>query len=313
MKVKLVITLMMIAVISFGCGKAENSIPEQEKEEAIVQENEEVSETADTFQKELVEMSKSDVMYSGEIESIDEEYWVDQIASKEEEQKLIEIMKKIPKEDFENAVDYLDMYTLPKEGGLVKFFEDSSKDIVIYGYTCEEFYAKGVIIKDQDVWTYVHSMWDNKCFTEFYLGDYDHDGDIEIAQLSPGAEGSGLFIERLMIFEKQNDGTWEKSQFLYDDQTDQIFQNVKFYKDMANNQFIVETLKDGQITIPWDEAEIPVGEICLDIEHLREFDIKGDQITYLVNCGVYAGIPMWSAEGIIDFEVEYQQGHFSLK
>ena len=153
MKVKLVITLMMIAVISFGCGKAENSIPEQEKEETIVQENEEVSEKADTFQKELVEMSKSDVMYSGEIESIDEEYWVDQIASKEEEQKLIEIMKKIPKEDFENAVDYLDMYTLPKEGGLVKFFEDSSKDIVIYGYTCEEFYAKGVIIKDQDVWT----------------------------------------------------------------------------------------------------------------------------------------------------------------
>ena len=365
MKVKLVITLLMIAVISFGCGKAETVTQETEKmsveEETEIQEDiieeesvevetvesetmedktvepettedetvetkieeavEEISEEVTEEQEEktvkeegrVVELSRSEVLFSEEIGQEDVS-WVDQIPSSAEYQHLIQIMKKIPKEEFENAVSIDEIDTLSGEGGIVTFLKDEKNDLYVYGYSSIDHYLQGVIIKYRGAWSYFHSQWDRKGFTEFHVGDFDQDGSREIAQISPGGQGTGLFVERLVIFEDQGDGTLKSNQFLYAHQTDQIFEKVKFYKDTIHDQFIVKAPNDGEVLIPWEEENVYNNEVFLDIEEIRKFDIEGDKISYIIKCGVYSGgIPRWTEECGIHFSVKYNNGQFSLR
>lgn len=295
--------------------KAEPDIEEKAAEE--IPEEETVTKEEITVEEEgrVVELSRSDVLFS---ESIGDNFsaWVDRIAPVEEQQKLIGIMKNIPKEEIEKSVSVDELYTLPDEGGTVTILEDEANGLFIYGYTSMDHYMEGLIIKYDGVWSYVHSSWDRKGFTRFHLGDFDHDGMKEVAQISPGEQGTGVIVERLLIFEKQQDGTLKANQFLYDEQTEQVFYLASFYKDTGTNQFIVKTPTDGEILLPWDGESVDDQEVNLDMEYIRRFEIEGDQIRYKIDLGVnIGGISSYQEEdcGTMNFNVQYHNGEFSLR
>lgn len=216
---------------------------------------------------------------------------VDQIASDEESQNVIQIISQLSVDDFTTALVYdSTVGEHLADNKVVLLFQSESDNIKIYGYKGIEYGARGVITCFNGEYSYFDIAWFGKFGEmEFYEQDYDYDGISEIAFCFEGASGTGVEIYRLVMFDDvERSGKLEAYEFTPEMQMEQFENKMSFIVDMESKT--VNVSKEGvtETTIDWERYEDMFEENNFGIDCLNQitFDFSGNEIKMCVGVGI---------------------------
>ena len=276
------------------------------------------SSAADNNSIEWDAADKQDVFFVEQIKS------VDQVATYEESQSVINLISQLSGDDFATAMVYDSNVSesLPDDQ-VILLFEGEINKIKIYGYESAEYGSRGIILNYNGEYSYFDLVWlGNHGGMEFYEQDFDHDGIVETAFYFEGAAGTGVEIYRLVIFDDvEGTGTLAAYEFTPRMQLEQFENKLQFGVDLEAKK--VNIAKDGETktTIDWERFGDAVEGNIYGIDCLNQvrFDINRDEIEMCAGIGLLfnQGGPtiFFEAEegGELYFNVVYSNGNYEIK
>lgn len=261
---------------------------------ACSKENENYDDPASQEQRLSVVDSKSN-----EVETLDEQdvflvesvKAVDQVASPEESQNVINLISQLSSDDFAAATVYDPNALEPlPDHQVVLLFQSETGNTKIYGYKGVEYGSRGIIVSFNGKYSYFDFSFPDDCGgMEFYEQDFDHDGVVETAFCFEGAAGTGVEIYRLVMFDDiEGTGTLAAYEFTPEMQLEQFEDKLQFDVDMAAKK--VNISKDGvtETIIDWEEFGDAAEGNFLGIDCLNQitFEITEDRIKMRAGVGI---------------------------
>lgn len=216
---------------------------------------------------------------------------VDQIASKEEELSILQLLSQLDTEDFLTAKVYDKNNTeIMSDNQIMLLYQSRISNIYIYGYKSSEYGFRGLVSCFNGEYSYYDIIWRGKVGElKFDEQDFDNDGMSEIAFCFEGAVGTGVEIYRLIMFDED-----EKSkkliahEFTPDMQLELFEDKMQFIVDMQKKK--IQILKSGETKgiIDWERLANSTGEDYFGIDCLNQitFDINEDGIRMCVEIGI---------------------------
>lgn len=278
MKKTMVLLLVCLCVVLSACSK------ENENHDDFVSQ-EQWLRVADSGSNEVDVLDEQDVFLVEPIKS------VDQVASYEESQSVINLISQLSANDFTTAMVYNPNALEPIPNNQVMLlFQSEISNTKIYGYESTEYGSRGIIVSFNGEYSYFDLSWPgNRGGMEFYEQDFDYDGMVETAFCFEGAAGAGVEIYRLVMFDDvEGTGTLAAYEFTPEMQLEQFENKLQFVVDMETKK--INILKDGvtETTIDWkrfgDAAE---GNIFgIDCLNQITFDINEDGIKMRAGIGI---------------------------
>lgn len=249
---------------------------------------------------------------------------VDQVASCEEAQSVTGLISKLSANDFTNATAYDPdaMESLPNNQVML-LFQSEISGTRIYGYHGTEYGSRGIIVDSDSGYSYFDLLWPaNRGGMEFYEQDFDQDGMAETAFRFQGAAGTGVEIDRLVMFDDvEGAGTLAAYEFTPDMQLEQFENKLRFVLDIETKKLNIT--KDGatETTIDWKRFGEASGGNAFGIDCLNQirFDINGDRITMRAGIGILMnqGGPtiFFEAEegGELCLDIMYSDGIYEIR
>ncbi len=267
--------------------------------------------------KQEMEVSLAELYYVEPIE------FIDAIATQEEHEQIIEEMSGLLETDYTAAVSYDDYSFEPDtqlKTVLIVLDENQEKDLVVYGFNASSLgYERGIIIKYQGIYSYFDVCWD---YAKAYVEDFDNDGYEEIVLLEGGNRGTGISVQRLIMFEKLNGSdSLVAYEFKGKTQDKQIQELLDFEADTQNHKFLIYKNGMEERNLDWSmyassytEGD-PMGIVCLN---QVSFEIRDKEIFMFIDVELWANkggpalvIPDKGA--FLKFNVKYENGEFVLE
>ena len=248
---------------------------------------------------------------------------MDQISSDAEKNEIINIISNLPEEEYKNAIEYdKNSFETIADDHLVVITSNESGDITIYGYKSTKYDSRGIIVDNKGVKSYFDYSWsEQRERRKIYEADFDQDGIDEIAFVLMGSYGSGVSVERLIIFEPMD----ESGQFIAYEFTGETLQQefekiYDFQVDIGNWELRV--IKDGNVEriLDWENSSSYYrdGEFQIDYLNLISYEIVDEKILMNLEVCIWTniggpgkGFP--NDEGKFCFDVVYENGQFRLE
>lgn len=163
-----------------------------------------------------------------------------------EAESITQMLAKLPMEDYENAISYGKNKRLIGDASakdrIVLLHDNPNAKLKVYGYSSKES-SLGMAVAYRGVWSYFDLYWDAWYQKpQFSVGDFDGDGEPEVAMTHLAGRGTGICLESLRIFEVQKDGTLVCHEMPY----------TNAYLKQELGQFIRYRKKDGIVRIQKD-------------------------------------------------------------
>lgn len=310
MKKTMVLLGLLVCVVLSACSKKnENNSDLASQEEGLsVVDNSpdevDVLEEQDVF---LVEPAKS----------------VDQVASYDESQSVINLISQISDSDFSTAVVYDPNVLEPlSDNQVMLLFQGEKSNTEIYGYKSTEYGSRGIIVSFNGEYSYFDLYWSgNRGGMAFYEQDFDNDGMVETAFCFEGTIGTGVEIYRLVLFDDiEGNGTLVAYEFTPEMQFEQFENKLKFVVDIETKE--INVLKDGvtETTIDWKRfGDVAEGNIFgIDCLNQITFEINEDRIKMRAGIGILTNLGgptiFFEAEegGELCFDVMYSDGVYEI-
>ena len=230
-----------------------NGIVEPQK----VEENSDDVTANDTGESEQNERNPEDILPADKVSVVEQTLTMDQVATDKEKNEIINLISNLSAEDYKNAIDYDKNSREIIEGDhLVVITTNESEDIIIYGYTGSKYGSRGIIVDNKGVKSYFDYVWsEQRECRKIYEADFDKDGIEEVAFIMAGGYGTGVSVERLIIFEPKDEGVQVIAYEFAGEALQQEFEKVyDFQVDVANWELRV--LKNGEIerTLDWKNS-----------------------------------------------------------
>lgn len=334
-KVKICILLVMCLFIFCSCESEENSqdnfanvqmtenVQESdEKESNITADNQDETTTTDEVSK-PTERNPENILPADKVSVVEQTGFMDQVATDEEKNEIINIIFNLSAEDYKNAIEYDKNSREIIEGDhLVVITSNESGDITIYGYKGSKYYSRGIIVDNKGVKSYFDYSWsEQRERRKIYEADFDKDGIEEVAFIMAGGHGTGVSVERLIIFEPMD----ESGQFIAYEFTGETLQQefekiYDFQVDIGNWELRV--IKDGNVEriLDWENSSSYYrdGEFQIDYLNLISYEILDEKILMNMEVcirtnigGPGKGFP--NDGGKFCFNVAYENGMFRLE
>ena len=245
----------------------------------------------------------------------------EQEVSNEESQRVIDLISQLSDDDLAAAFVYDPHNPGPlPDDKVILLYQSETSNTKIYGYMIEEYYARGIILSINGEYAYFDLDW--SVDLNVYEQDFDHDGVTEIGFCFLGSHGTGIHIERLIMFDDtEGNGMLSAYEFTPKMQFEQFEEMLQFTVDIDKKELVVT--KDGmtETTIDWKEyADEAEGDpFSVDCEDQIFFEIDGDAIKMRVAVGLFINpwpMPIFfEAEegGELCFDVTYSNGVYALK
>lgn len=116
-------------------------------------------------------------------------------------------MAELTEADYESAVSYEENSQKDiADTHVVLLSEKAASAVRVYGYEGEEYQTRGIIVQWDGQKSYFDYCWDRMYgnVKVYEGGDYDHDETDELCLCMTGKKGTGVYIERLILFEKNS-------------------------------------------------------------------------------------------------------------
>lgn len=297
---KVLIGIFICIYIFFRIGSSEKSSFEKESKEIVPQNNTEA----------LLDESITILEQVGVIEN-EEEY-----------PELIEIISQLSKEDYISAIKYEENGQKPfTHNHIVLLTQNETDKIIIYGYESKEYGTRGIIVNYNGTLSYFDYTWNRSHGRrDVYKKDFNQDDSPEIYFCFQGSSGTGVNIERLVVFEPNSENKLIKaSEFTGKIQYEKIKETLKIYINEHNNLVVIKDNKlEKEIDLSkyWSLANKEIyGIDCLN---QIEYSITDDKILMCIDIGVWfsqggPGVYFTDNTGKINFELTYLNGDFKLK
>jgi hypothetical protein len=235
--------------------------------------------------------NEADVSEEPDVFLVEQVKTVDQIASYEESQSVINLISQLSANDFATAMIYDSnvLETLP-DNQVMLLFQSETSNTEIYGYKSIEYGYRGIIVSFNDKYSYFDILWyGNDSGTKFYEQDFDHDGVTEIAFCFGGAAGTGVEIYRLVMFDDiEGTGTLAAYEFTPKMQLEQFENKLQFVVDMETKKINISKAGVTETTIDWERfGDAAEGNIFgIDCLNQITFDINDDEIKMRAGIGI---------------------------
>lgn len=238
-------------------------------------------------------------------------------------QEVLSAMAKLTEADYKSAVSYEENSQKDTaDTHVVLLNENAADDVKVYGYESEEYYSRGIIVQWDGQKSYFDYCWDRMYGNvKVYEGDYDHDETDELCLCMIGQRGTGVYIERLILFEKNPvNGQVTAHEFSGEIQQEGIKSKLHHEINADTGVYILQK-EDGQGEVILElTPEEAAGDKAIEIDCF-------DQVAYRIEDGriwmdIDIGIRHHKTEpvlflpdgkGIMRFEVVYSGEGFSLK
>lgn len=267
--------------------------------------------------------NKADVLEEQDVFLVEPAKSVDQVASYDESQSVIDLISKLSANDFETATVYDSNAPEPlPDNQVMLLFQSETSNTEIYGYKSTAYGSRGIIVSFNGTYSYFDFYWsDNRGGMEFYEQDFDHDGMVETAFCFEGAAGTGVEIYRFVMFDDiENTGTLAAYEFTPEMQLEQFENKLQFTVDMETKK--IDISKDGvtETTIDWERFGDAAENNIFGIDCLNQitFEINEDRINMRAGIGILIneGGPtiFFDADegGELYFDVMYSDGVYEI-
>lgn len=248
---------------------------------------------------------------------------MDQVATDTEKNEIINIISNLPAEDYKNAIEYDKNSREIIEGDhLVIITSNESGDITIYGYIGSKYYSRGIIVDNKGVKSYFDYTWsEQRERRKIHEADFDKDGIEEVAFVLFGGSGTGVSVERLIIFEPMD----ESGQFIAYELTGEILQQeiekiYDFQVDIGNWEVIIKKNDAVEKVIDWKRfsQDYVDGEFQLDYLNQIEYERLDDKIVMNIDVGIGTNKVgpshfLQNDAGTLSFDVIYENEQFRLE
>lgn len=255
--------------------------------------------------------------------------WIDLMATPEESQSLIHMMKQLTDEDLAAAKKYdPNVRVTIKDGQAVLLFQGEKSGMAIYGFYSSEYFDRGLILNYRGEYSYFDISWPYYYgWMQMYEEDFDHDGVVETAyHFNPGG-GTGYTVDRLIIFDDVGGtGTPEMYEFTSDIWFEQIKNQLQFEVDREKKELIIR--KDGAIvrTLNWERlaewfADLAVEDYFeISFTNWVHFEMDEEEIRLRTDLNyrvspqqpIYGTFEEEEGNGELVFDVVYSDGAFEL-
>ena len=268
---------LLVCVALGACSK------ESENHDGLASQEQSLS-AADSDSNEAEASEKQDVFLVEAVKS------VDQAASPEESQSVINLISQLSSDDFAAAMVYDPNASEPlPDNQVMLLFQSKISNTEIYGYKGIEYGSRGIIVSFNGNCSYFDFSWpDNGGGMEFYEQDFDHDGVAETAFCFEGATGTGVESYRLVIFDDiEGTGTLAAYEFTPKMQLEQVEDKLQFDVDRAAK---LNVSKAGvtETMIDWERfGDAAEGDFFgIDCLNQITFEINEDRIKMRVGIGI---------------------------
>ena len=229
----------------------------------------------------------------------------------------------MPEEDYNNAIEYdKNSRELIEGDHLVVITSNELGNITLYGYKGSKYDSRGIIVDNKGVKSYFDYLWnEQRERRKIYEADFDQDGIDEIAFVLMGSYGSGVSVERLIIFEPMDESGQFVAYELTGETLQQEFEKIyDFQVDIGNWELRV--IKDGNVEriLDWENSSsyYKDGEFQIDYLNLISYEILDDEILLNMEVCIWTniggpGIVFPNERGKLGITVVYEDGKFSLE
>ncbi len=154
-----------------------------------------------------------------------------------------------------------------------------------------------------------------------YEGDYDHDGTDELCLCMAGARGTGVDIERLILFEKNPDsGQITTHEFSGEIQQEEIKSKLSSEINADTGVFVIQKEGGSEEVVLELTSEETAGDKAIEIDCFNQigYRIEDDEISMEIGIGIrhHKTEPVIfpaDNKGIMHFNVLYSGDGFLLK
>lgn len=307
---KKTVALLLVCVVLSACSK------ENENQDDLAFQEQWLS-AADSSSKEADVLEELDVFLVEPAKS------VDQVASYDESQSVINLISQLSVNDFATAMVYdPNALELLPDNQVMLLFQSEISNTEIYGYKSTEYGSRGIIVSFNGKYSYFDLYWpDNGGEMEFYEQDFDRDGMVETAFCFEGAAGTGVEIYRLVMFDEiEGTGTLAAYEFTPEMQLEQFENKLQFVVDMETKKIKISKDSVTETTIDWERFGDAVEGNIFGIDCLNQitFEINEDKIKMRAGIGILInqGGPtlFFEAEegGELYFDVMYSDGAYEI-
>ena len=332
---KICLCIATIMVMLSACSRNDSVLAEQNvqvTENDLELEQKDIGNVADVRQDETVstdEMSEQDernpenILPADKVSVVEQCLTMDIVATAEEKNEIINIISNLPAEDYKNAIEYDKNSREIIEGEhLVVITSNESGDITIYGYKGSKYYSRGIIVDNKGVKSYFDYTWsEQRERRKIYEADFDKDGIEEVALIMLGGSGTGVSVERLIIFEpKVESGQVIAYEITGETLQQEIEKIYDFQVDIGNWEVIIKKNDTVEKVIDWGKfSQYYVdGEFQLDYLNQIEYEILDDKIVMNIDVGIWTnkGGPQTYFQnnaGTLSFNVLYENEQFRLE
>lgn len=216
---------------------------------------------------------------------------IDQTASDEEKQRVLQHLSQLDVNDFAEAVVYdFNNTEALLDNQVTLLFQSEINDIQIYGYKSAEYGFRGIILCLNGEYSYFDIIWRGRVGElKFFEQDFDNDGMTEIAFCFEGAMGTGVAIYRLVMFDDvKGNGKLAAYEFTPDMQLEQFEDKIQFVVDMQTKKLNI--LKSGENVgmIDWERFADETEENYVGVDCLNQttFEINEDGIKMCADIGI---------------------------
>lgn len=331
---KICLCMVAIMVMLSACSRNDSVQEDQnvQADESIKETEENNSDTIIDSQDETItvdnvseqeERNPENILPADKVRVVEQTGFMDQVATDEEKNEIINIISNLSAEDYKNAIEYDKNSREMIEGDhLVVITSNESGDITIYGYQGSKYYSRGIIVDNKGVKSYFDYTWsEQRERRKIYEADFDKDGIEEIAFIMAGGHGTGVSVERLIIFEPMD----ESGQFIAYEFTGETLQQefekiYDFQVDIGNWELRV--IKDGNVEriLDWEKSSSYYrdGEFQIDYLNWISYEILDEKILMNMEVSIWTniggpGIGFTNEEGKFCLGVAYENGQFRLE
>ncbi len=309
MKKKFIGILLFTGMILSACSNKEMSFDKERTQEELTSQYK--TEKIEEKENETEKLSSEDFIVIEQIKSMD------QVDNEEESQKIINLISKLPEQDYTSAIKYEENTQEPfTDENIVLLAQDKTEKVNIYGYESSKYGARGIIVNYDDIYSYFDYSWNRtQGRRDIFVKDYNQDGMNEIYFCFQGPVGTGVSIERLLVFEtdSQNEGL-KAFEFTGQMQDEKIKDILKFDINTDNHLVIDKNGKTEKI-IDLNEYSDIYG---IDYLNQIKYSFSDEKVMMCIDIGVWfsksgPGICFSEDKGKICFELAYSNGQFELK
>ena len=324
-----------IAMVIFSACSKNNSVQEDENvqiEENVQESDEKENDTTTDKQEESTitekvnkpeERNPENILPEDKVSVVEQCGTMDQVATEAEKNEIINIISNLPEEDYKNAIEYDKNSREIIEGEhLVIITSNESGNITIYGYQGSKYDSRGIIVDNKGVKSYFDYTWsEHRERRKMYEADFDKDGIEEVAFVMLGGSGTGVCVERLIIFEPMD----ESGQFIAYELTGEILQQeiekiYDFQVDIGNWEVIIKKNDAVEKVIDWKKSsqDYVDGEFQLDYLNQIEYERLDDKIVMNIDVGIWTNKSgpqtfFQNNAGTLCFNVIYENEQFRLE